>query len=172
MIYLASPISKNTSDSRSSFKITRSSHWWAVEAHTFNTSREVEAGWSLCIQGQPDLPSEFQDVQGYRETLSRPPTPQKIQEAACHILRVSISSDKFILHHTWPTLSNLTLEVSCSMLMFNVLIINLKGGPWWKWLAPLMALSITRVYNAQYVFVGWCHSCLPNGVFEFQLNSF
>ena len=37
-------------------------------AHAFNPStREAEAGRSLCIWGLPGLQSEFQDSQGYTE---------------------------------------------------------------------------------------------------------
>ena len=35
--------------------------------HAFNpNTREVEAGGSLWIQGQPSLQTKFQDSQGYR----------------------------------------------------------------------------------------------------------
>jgi hypothetical protein len=43
-----------------------------VVAHTFNPSTwEAEAGRFVSSKGQPGLQTEFQDSQGYRETLSQ-----------------------------------------------------------------------------------------------------
>jgi hypothetical protein len=48
-----------------------------VVAHAFNPSTwEAEA-----VRGQPGLQSEFQDSQGYRETLSRKTKKKKEKES-------------------------------------------------------------------------------------------
>ena len=52
-------------------------------AHTFNPStQEAEAGGSLWTWAQPDLYSEFQDIQGYVEwsCLQKPKQEQQQQQ--------------------------------------------------------------------------------------------
>ena len=42
-----------------------------MEMHAFNHSiQEAEAGKSLRVRGQPGLHNDFEDSQGYTETLS------------------------------------------------------------------------------------------------------
>jgi hypothetical protein len=69
-----------------------------VVAHAFNLSTlKAEAGRSLRVQGQPDLQSEFQDIQNYvdRSCLKekdRKIERKKLYDATLSLIKTSLVS--------------------------------------------------------------------------------